>query len=311
MARPKRTKLQVAPPDDPPEDEELVHEYDRRHYQEDFHRARLGLDVPASGGLDSRGRFVGCNGWDSSRGPCKRFLLAWHRRAGKDREGLELIRESALQTVGSYWHLYPLQVQAERAIWNGVDPQTKTRLLDLVFGPTPEKGKAPRPTMTAAAYDQKLFRRFTNESTYQLCGSDNYNRLVGSNVLGALFSEWALCDPRAWPYIMPILVENGGWAAFISTYRGRNHMYQMVQRLHRDPMWYVDVRTIDMTERLGGNPVVSADDVERERNTLVALHGRNRADAMIREEFYCDPMAALPGSVYGGSMAAMLADGRA
>lgn len=300
MAGTKRKRtLQVAPPE--PELEELPeHEYDRRHYQEDFHRARKGLDVQSSGELIN-GRFVGCNGWDSARGPCTRFLLAWHRRAGKDREGLELVREEAQLRVGSYWHLYPLQVQAERAIWNGVDPQTQTRLMDLVFPPA----------TVEASNDQKLFKRFKNASTYQLCGSDNYDRLVGSNVLGCLFSEWALCDPRAWAYIMPILAENGGWAAFISTYRSRNHMYQMVQKLRLDPRWYVDVRTIDMTRRLNGNRVVAPEDVEAERSSLVAMHGRTRADAMIREEFYCDPMAALPGSVYGGAMANMLAEGRA
>jgi hypothetical protein len=203
--------------------------------------------------------------------------------------------------VGSYWHLYPLQVQAERAIWNGVDPQTKTRLLELVF---PE-------AMVEYSNDQKLFKRFTNGATYQLVGSDNYNRLVGSGPVGVLFSEWALCDPRAWAYVMPMLVENGGWAAFISTYRGRNHMYQMVQKLRLDPRWYVDVRTIEMTRRLNGNRVVAPEDVEAERSSLVAMHGRTRADAMIREEFYCDPMAALPGSVYGGACARMLSEGRA
>lgn len=300
MAKPRKPKNVVI--DAPPEAElELVHEYDRRHYQQDFRDARAGRTVKPSGGLDAKGRFVGCNGWDKDRGKCDRFLLGWHRRAGKDREGLELIHEESLTTVGSYWHLYPLQVQAERAIWNGVDPATKTRLMDLVFPPA----------MVADTKDQKLFKRFKNGSTYQLCGSDNYDRLVGAGPVGVLFTEWALCDPRAWAYVMPMLVENGGWAAFISTYRGRNHMFQMVQKLRLDPRWYVDVRTIEMTQRLNGLPVVSAADVEEERASLIAIHGRTRADALIREEFYCDPMASLPGSVYGGSVARMLAESRA
>lgn len=299
-AQSKRRKLAIEAPASP-ELEIPLQEFDARHYQVDFFDARHGRTVAASGGLDAKGRFVGCNGWDKSRGPCDRFSLNWHRRAGKDRTGLELIREELETKVGSYWHLYPMQVQAERAIWNGVDPQTKTRLMDLVFPPA----------MVKHSNDQKLFKRFVNESTYQLCGSDNYDRLVGSNVLGVVFSEWALCDPRAWPYIMPILVENGGWAAFITTYRGRNHAYQMAQKLRLDPRWYVDVRTIEMTRRANGNRVVSPEDVEAERASLIAMHGRTRADAMIREEFYCDPMAALPGSVYGGSVANMLAEGRA
>lgn len=297
--RKARAKLQIPPPDEPA-DELEPHDYDRRHYQEDFHRARKGLDVQSSGGLVN-GRFVGCNGWDKARGPCTRFLLSWHRRAGKDREGMELIREESLARVGAYWHLYPMQVQAKKAIWNAVDPGTGTRLLDLVFPPD----------MVEHTDNSDMFRRFKNGSTYQLIGSDNYDRNVGAGPVGLLVSEWALCDPAAWGYCMPMLMENGGWAAFISTYRGRNHMFQMVQKLRLDPRWYVDVRTIDMTRRLNGNRVVSPEDVEAERASLIALHGRTRADALIREEFYCDPMAAAPGSVYGGAMANMLAEGRA
>lgn len=278
-----------------------MHEYDRRHYQQDFSDARAGRNVAASGGLDAKGRFVGCNGWDRERGKCTRFLLAWHRRAGKDREGMELIREESLARVGAYWHLYPMQVQAKKAIWNGVDPGTGTRLMDLVFPPE----------MVESTDNQELFKRFRNGSTYQLIGSDNYNRNVGAGPVGLLVSEWALCDPAAWAYVSPMLIENGGWAAFISTYRGRNHMWNMVQKLRLDPRWYVDVRTIDMTRRLNGERVVSAANVEEERASYVALYGRTRADALIREEYYCDPMASLPGSVYGASVANMLAERRA
>lgn len=299
-AKPKRKK-QI---DTPPPELELprASDFDPRHYQADLFAARRGEDVPASGGLDAKGRFVGCNGWDSERGPCDRFLAIWHRRAGKDRTGMELIRNELEANVGSYWHLYPLQVQAKRAIWYGIDNATETRLLDLVFPLELRDGKP---------NDQDLFMRFKCGSTYQLCGSDNYDRLVGANPRGVLFSEWALCDPRAWAYIMPILVENGGWAAFITTYRGRNHAYQMAQKLRLDPRWYIDVRPITHTRRANGERVITAAAVEAERQSLTALHGRTRAEAMIREEFYCDPMAALPGAVYGGAVAAMLAEGRA
>jgi hypothetical protein len=296
----KKRKLQAAPPE-PPEEEATPYEWHPRHYQQDIFDARAGRTVPATGGLDAKGRFVGCNGWDKAKGPCDRFLTILHRRAGKDRTGLELIREEMQKHVGSYWHLYPLQVQAKRAIWNAVDNATETRLLDLIF---------PQATR-AETNNQDLFIRFKDANTYQLCGSDAYDRLVGANPRGVLFSEWALCDPRAWAYILPILLENGGWAAFLTTYRGRNHAYQMAQKLRLDPRWYVDVRTIEHTRRVNGERVVTAADVEAERASLVAMHGRVRADAMIREEFYCDPMAALPGSVYGGSVANMIAEGRA
>lgn len=232
----------------------------------------------------------------------RRLLLAWHRRAGKDRFGLDVIRERAQTEVGAYWHLYPYQAQAKRAIWYGVDPGTGRRFLDDVFPPETRRN----------VDNRDLMIELRNGSTYQLLGSDYYDRLVGSNVRGVLLSEWALCDPAAWPYIMPILVENGGWAAFISTYRGKNHMWQMVQRLRANPEWYVDERTILDTRRNDGTPVVSADDVAREREALMALY-RNaaRVDALIQEEFYMSPIQAAQGSIYGRYVAAMIQEGRA
>jgi phage terminase large subunit len=267
--------------------------WEPRHYQADIARARAGLPVPSS---------VTCSGWTPEQGECARFLVIWHRRAGKDRTGLELIRDEAEKNVGSYWHLYPLAVQAKRAIWNGVDPGSKQRLLELVFPSA----------MVDYSNDTEMFKRFSNGSTYQLCGSDRYDSLVGSNVRGVLFSEWALCDPRAWPYIMPILAENGGWAAFITTYRGKNHAYQMAKDLMGRPDWYVDVRTIENTRRASGRPVVSASDVERERESLMAIYKRNatRVNALIREEFYCEPTASAAGAIYGQQVDVMRAEGR-
>ena len=65
--------------------------------------------------------------------------------------------------------------------------------------------------------------RMRNGSIYQVVGSDNYDSLVGTNPVGVIFSEFAVADPKAWDYIRPILAENGGWALFIYTPRGKNH----------------------------------------------------------------------------------------
>lgn len=304
--REKLAELAAEPADAPTPDNAPAPRFQARDYQQAALDAFHGRDVPAWRSTviyDGRPVEVGSNGWSSSKGPCKRFMLIWHRRAGKDRFGLELIRSQADERIGSYWHLYPLKVQAKTAIWNGVDQATKRRLMDEIFPPA----------WRADTSEQDMFIRSRKGSTYQLQGSDYYNRLVGSNVLGALLSEWALCDPNAWPYIMPILVENGGWAAFITTYRGRNHAYQMATRLFEHPDWYVDIRTIENTHRAPGIRVVSSEEVLREREALIALHNGSsaRADAQIREEFYCDPMASLPGSVYGKAVSIMLAEGRA
>ena len=146
--------------------------------------------------------------------PFKRGCVVWHRRAGKDSVALNITARDMFRRVGTYWHLFPEQTQARRAIWNGIDGQGR-RILDQVFPPA----------VRARTSAQEMLIETVNGSIWQMAGSDNYDSLVGSNPVGVVFSEWALAMPDAWDYIRPILVENDGWALFIYTPRGRNHGY--------------------------------------------------------------------------------------
>lgn len=219
-----------------------------------------------------------------------RFFLAWHRRAGKDVFGLDFARERSQERVGSYWHLFPFHVQARRAIWKGIDARTGERFIDRAF---PE-------AMRESVNDTEMSITFKNGSMWQMLGSDNYDRLVGANPAGALFSEWALCDPASWDYIRPILVENKGWAMFITTFRARNHAFRMYQSLKGNPNWYLDLRTIADTCRNDGSPIVTPEDVEKE-----IAEGMSRS--LAQQEFYCDPDAANTGTIFGKQYSRLLA----
>lgn len=218
-----------------------------------------------------------------------RFLLIWHRRAGKDVFGLDFARERSQERVGAYWHLFPFHVQARRAIWKGIDARTGERFIDRAF---PE-------SIRDHTNDSEMSISLKNGSTWQMLGSDNYDRLVGSNPAGALFSEWALCDPAAWDYIRPILVENKGWAMFITTFRARNHAYRMYQNLKDNPNWYVDLRTIRDTERNDGSPIVTEADVQKEI-------AEGMSASLAKQEFYCDPDAANTGTVFSRQYSRLL-----
>lgn len=211
----------------------------------------------------------------------RRFYLVWHRRAGKDVFMLDFFNDRMQERVGNYWHLFPFHVQAKRAIWKGIDVRDGVRFIDRAF-PNRVRSKD---------NDTEMSITMPNGSTWQMLGSDNYDRLVGSNPAGVAFSEWALCDPAAWDYIRPILVENKGWAAFITTLRGRNHAYRMLKSLAGMEGWYVDTRTIEQTRRHDGKSIVTKADVEKEI--------REGMDASLaKQEFYCDPDAASTGAIF-------------
>lgn len=211
----------------------------------------------------------------------RRFFLAWHRRAGKDVFTMDFTRERMFERIGSYWHLFPFHTQARRAIWKGIDARTGQRFIDRAFPAS----------IRDSVNDTDMSITLKNGSTWQMLGSDNYDRMVGANPCGIAFSEWALCDPAAWEYIRPILVENRGWAAFITTFRGRNHAYRMYDTVRTLEDWYADLETIENTQRHDGTPIVTQADLNAERKA-------GMTESMIQQEFYCNPDAATDGAVF-------------
>jgi hypothetical protein len=92
-----------------------------------------------------------------------------------------------------------------------------------------------------------MFIRLKNGATWQVLGSDRYDAAVGSPPYGITFSEWALSNPAAWAYLAPIVIENGGWALFITTARGRNHAKSMLDMARTRDDWFSEVLPVNVT----------------------------------------------------------------
>jgi hypothetical protein len=222
----------------------------------------------------------------------RRQIHIWHRRAGKDAFSLNLEAIECHKEVGTYWHLFPEQAQARKAIWNGIN-NDGIRIIDQVFPLAIRENTR----------DQEMQLVLKSGSIWQMAGSDRYNSLVGSNVKGVIFSEWALCNPAAWDYIRPILRENGGWAIFITTYRGKNHAYRMYNRLKANDDWFCSLLTVDDTTDHDGNRILTDEDIQAERD-------EGMTEGMIDQEYYCSPNAAHGGSYWAKEMKGMEDAGR-
>jgi len=232
--------------------------------------------------------------WTSWEQGCKRQLLFWHRRAGKDELNLHQHAVGAFSRVGTYWHMLPEYAQARKAIWNAVNPHTGKRRIDEAF---PAE-------LIANRNDHEMFIRFKNNSTWQVVGSDNYNSLVGTPPVGITFSEWALANPTAWAYLSPILSENGGWASFITTPRGNNHARKMYEAMKHRPGWFCEILPADVTG------AISQEAIEEQRASYVPLFGQDVADLLIEQEFYCSFAGAMVGAYYGTLIDRAERDGR-
>ena len=223
--------------------------------------------------------------WDAMERGIDRLSLNWHRRFGKDVFAMSVARNKMRHRIGTYVHFFPKHVHAKRALWRGIDPRKGAKFIDIAFG-----------DIEVDRNNQDMFIEAYNGSMWNLLGSDNYDsNVVGGNIVGVCFSEWALCDPRAWDYVRPILLENGGWAMFITTFRGRNHAWQMAQNNKDNPEWYVDIAGVDKTTDIEGNPIITPEMIESERRS-------GMSEAIIQQEYYCNPQATADGAIYGSQV---------
>jgi phage terminase large subunit len=206
----------------------------------------------------------------------RRASLIWHRRSGKDRTLLNVICRMAMKRVGLYWHCLPTHKQAKKVVWDNITRDGK-RLIDVTFPPEIRK----------ATNETELKITLKNGSVVQLVGADNFDSLIGANPVGIVFSEYAVTHPRAWDLMRPILAENDGWAAFVTTPRGYNHAYKLHEAMKSNPDCYTSLLTVDDT---GG--IVTAAVIEEERRL-------GMPEEMIRQEFYCDFSAANVGAILG------------
>ncbi len=170
----------------------------------------------------------------------KRFIWCWHRRSGKDLTAFAaVIPREAFRRVGTYFYILPTYSQAEKVIWNGID-KDGVGFLDRI----PKE-------VIKSRNETDLQIRLVNGSIIQLIGSDNIDRVVGTNPIGVIFSEYSLMKPNVWEFIRPILAENGGWAGFIFTPRGMNHAWKLLQVALANPLeWFVSVLGVDDTQAI-------------------------------------------------------------
>jgi phage terminase large subunit len=232
--------------------------------------------------------------WNYLEGGGKNAIAIWHRRAGKDEIGLHWAAVSAEKKPATYWHMLPQAAQARKAIWEAVNPHTGKRRIDEAF---------PLETRINTRENEMMIR-FSNGSTWQVVGSDNYNSLLGSPPYGIVFSEWALADPQALAYLRPIVVENGGWMIFITTPRGYNHAKTMYDAALKDQAWFAELLSAKDTE------VFTQGQLEGELAGYIAQWGEEQGRSYFEQEYHCSFESAILGAYYAGEMRKAREQGR-
>jgi len=247
----------------------VEHEFRVRWYQQAFHKAIVG------------------DRYD-------RAIALWHRRAGKDEIVLNGFRELMHNRPGTYWHCFPEQKQARKAIWNGINGHTGKRRIDEAFPPQIRK----------RMQDDDMFIETTWGATWQLIGSDRFDATVGSGPVGVAYSEWALCNPSAWAYHKPMIEETKGKAIFITTPRGNNHAKTMYDRARGSERWFAELLTAEQTGAL------TAEQLAESLAEYQDLYGIDLGLALFEQEYLCSFSGAMIGAYFGAEMSRAEREGR-
>ncbi len=178
-----------------------------------------------------------------------------------------------MERVGSYYYFFPTYSQGKKILWNGAD-RNGFRFIEHF----------PKEFIESKNDTEQLIK-LKNGSIFQIIGTDNIDSIVGTNPVGCVFSEYALQNPKAWDFIRPILAENGGWAIFNYTPRGKNHGYDLYEMARTNPKWFVQKLTVDDTH------IISPEVIQEERDS-------GMSEEMIQQEYYCSFTAAIQGAYY-------------
>jgi hypothetical protein len=216
----------------------------------------------------------------------KRAVMVWHRRAGKEIVCFNyMIRQAWWHRVGTYVYFFPTSTLGRRILWDGHDKDGK-KLLSYI----------PEEIIEGSPNNVEMKVKLKNGSVIQIVGSDQIIN-VGINPIGCVFSEFSIQDPKCWTFIRPILRENGGWAIFNFTPRGKNHAYELFLMAKHNPDWFAESLSIEKTG------VLTDQDMEEERK-------EGMSEDLIQQEYYCSFDQGAEGAYYGKYLRELQNNGR-
>lgn len=219
---------------------------------------------------------------------CKRAVLVWHRRAGKEKTCWNFLLMRAFLYPGTYYYFFPEFSQGRKIIWDGMD-KDGFKFLDHI----PPEIILEQPNSTQMKIKIKSEpinetdpeRRKKAHSIIQIVGTNNINSIMGTNPVGCVFTEYSLQNPSAWQFIRPILVENGGWAVFNFTPRGANHAKELYDMSQKTDGWFCQKLTVKDTG------IISEEDIQKEKDA-------GMSEDFVQQEFYCSFTLGVEGSYY-------------
>ena len=204
-------------------------------------------------------------------------VLVCHRRFGKTVCMINHLLMAALTSKVSnprYAYIAPTFKQAKSIAWDYIKQFTH---------------KIPRVKFNETALRDDL----PNKARITLLGSENCDGLRGIYLDGCVIDEYANVNDRLFPEIIrPALSDRKGFCIFIGTPQGmNNNFYELFQHAKGADDWFYFKAKASETK------VVDQDELTKAKEVM----GENK----FKQEFECDWIANIEGSIYGKTLAKM------
>jgi hypothetical protein len=201
-------------------------------------------------------------------------VLACHRRFGKTVMLINHLIRAALQNNlvnPRYAYIAPTYKQAKNIAWD---------YLKMFAGPIP----------TTRFNETELRCDLPNGARITLLSSENPDSLRGLALDGVCIDEVAQIEPKLWNEIIrPALSDRKGFCYFIGTPAGMSNLfYELYQHAVADDKWYAYTAPASKTK------IIDQEELDAAKKQM--------GDTKYRQEFECDWVANIEGSIYGKIM---------
>lgn len=208
-------------------------------------------------------------------------VIILHRRAGKTVATLNHLQRDALKTPNSrYAFIAPTYKQAKDIAWDILKSYARS--------------------VPGVQFNESELRvDYPNGARVRLYGADNPDSLRGIALWGVVFDEYSQQPSNIFGEIISkALADHYGYAIWIGTVKGKNHLYKTYAEGKKSEEWFALWQDIDAT--------LSTEDGETINNLRKALEDDKKlvqqgimSEDEFQQEWYLSVDAAVKGAVYG------------
>lgn len=181
----------------------------------------------------------------------------------------------------NYFYVFPSYAMAKKALWQNIDGQG-FRTLDHLH-----------PSLVVNKNNQEQRLELVNGSIIQMVGIEQADTLRGVAAAGVVFSEFAFQHPEGYKIFMPVLRESNGWALFNSTPDGKNHFYDLEERVKDSENWHVSILQTAWPDKPHYSGLITPE------NLQLVQEEEGLTEEQIQQEYGVSYTVQAKGSYYG------------